>query len=142
MIQAINVLKSYFRRGAKPTESQFSDLIDTVFANNGAQQAEQIRVLQQDLERLTLAFADLKVRKLGSDTIGYLITASIPSILNLPYSGQVDAIWKRIALRNGQIETSVRFLPERNGCIVIDSSSLSGFSEGEVLEVMYDFYII
>lgn len=60
MIQVISVLKGYFRRGAKPTESQFGDMIDTIFANNGSQQAEQIRLLQQESERQKLIILDLQ----------------------------------------------------------------------------------
>jgi len=113
-------LKSYFKRGKMPTEAQFSELIDSVAAIAATSNAV----------------------KLGSSVVKYVIADSLPDTLCLPHSGQVSAIWKRIALRNGQVDTDVRFLTESVGCIVVDSTSLSGFSEGDVFEVIYDFYLI
>jgi proteasome assembly chaperone (PAC2) family protein len=48
----LDKLKSYFKRGRTPTESQFGELIDAIFANNGLERIEQMQTLLQRMESL------------------------------------------------------------------------------------------
>jgi len=81
--------------------------------------------------------------QLGSEMVSHVIqNEAIAPLLKLPYGKNVFKIWKRLALKNGQVDTNVRFLAEADGCIVIDTASLVDYAEQDVLEIIYDYFVI
>jgi len=86
MKQSLNTLKTWFRRGIKPTQSQFSDLFDSFFHKDENVPAASVEGLQELLDEKASA-EEVNSGRIASSTIdgnGHLI-------LTLQDGSQLDA---------------------------------------------------
>jgi hypothetical protein len=65
----LDKLKSYFKRGRTPTESQFGELIDAIFVNNGSDQIKLMQTLLQEIESLKKRVEELEADAKATEEI-------------------------------------------------------------------------